>query len=276
MSEVFEIVPFHQHQIMTVKTDSAVFVVMKPIVEALGLDWRAQQRRIAGHPVIAQGMALMTIPSAGGMQETLTLDLEQFHGWLITLTPERVKDGAKRDVILCYQAEAFRVVFEHFHGKIGSQRTTRKSTAASIALQNHYLSLGNRLRNTADPAERKMIYSLLEDVGSQIGQTPPALEEIGSDRPRTPEILEKFWHSFALANAHGHRLNQARKENLIAVNLKEAQQAFDAEGIDLFIGADMHRALRQSAEPLFIATRNVNCRDGKVRACWVFRKHTRH
>ncbi|MPT48029.1 MAG: hypothetical protein E2598_06360 [Sphingobium sp.] len=37
MSYKYEMIPFHQHQIMTVQTDDSVMVVMKPIVEALGM-----------------------------------------------------------------------------------------------------------------------------------------------------------------------------------------------------------------------------------------------
>lgn len=272
MSDRFEIVPFHQHQIMTVKTDTAVFVVMKPIVEALGLDWRAQQRRIAGHPVIAKGMALMAIPSAGGMQETLALDLEQFHGWLITLTPERVKDEAKRDVILRYQAEAFRVVFEHYHGKMGKPPRTVKSIGVTISTQNHALRLARKLQSVYHPTERRMMHQMLDTMCQEIGIDTPPLEELGSDAPLVPDTLDKFWRAIDTLQERGHDVNMSRKGSLIALYLKDISRLFMEERLNVRVDADMRRALEHSTAPRFIANKPVNCRDGKARHCWVFER----
>lgn len=116
MATHVELVPFENHQITTVRQDTDVFVVMKPIVAALGLDWNGQYQRINRHPAIRQGMFVTHIPSAGGEQEAVTLQLEQFHGWLVTLHPERVRDPLKRELIVSYQRRAFRVLFDHFHG----------------------------------------------------------------------------------------------------------------------------------------------------------------
>ena len=193
MTDRFEIVPFHQHQIMTLRTDDAISVIMRPIVETLGLDWSAQYRRVHRHPVLSEGIGVITIPSASGMQKAMTLNLEQFHGWLITLTPDRVRDEAKREMIVRYQREAFRVVFEHFHGKVGRpDKPTRtvKSLAATISTQNQVMKLISRLQVTCHPQERRSMHKMLDDMCQELGIDTPDLDQLGCDAPVGSQVSE--------------------------------------------------------------------------------------
>lgn len=270
MNDRFEIVPFHEHQIMTVKTDDAVRVVMKPIVEALGLTWQGQLERMKRHYVISKGISVTLIPSAGGMQEAVTLDLEQFHGWLVTLVPDRIKDEEKRDLIIRYQTDAFRVVFEHFHGKIGRPPRTMKSIGVTISTQKQALHLARQLQATCHPTERRMIHQMLDAMCQEIGIDTPPLHELGSDAPLVPDMLDKFWRAIETLQERGHDVNMSRKSGLIALYLRDVSRLFTEERLNVRIDADMRMALEQSIMPRFIANKSVNCRDGKARHCWVF------
>lgn len=272
MSERFEIVPFHQHQILTVKQDDGVFVIMKPIVEALGLKWNHQHERITKHPVVSKGVRFTRIPSAGGMQEMMALDLEQFHGWLITLDSRRVKDEQVRANIILYQEHAFRVVFEHFHGKIGKPPRTVKSIGVTISTQNHALRLARKLQSVYHPTERRMMHQMLDAMCQEIGIDTPPLEELGSDAPLVPDTLDKFWRAIDTLQERGHDVNMSRKGSLIALYLKDISRLFMEERLNVRVDADMRRALEHSTMPRFIANKPVNCRDGKARHCWVFER----
>lgn len=272
MSNQFEIVPFHQHQILTVKRGDGVAVVMKPIVEVLGLDWHGQRQRIHRHEVLSKGACVIRVPSAGGMQEALALDLEQFHGWLITLTPERIKDAAKRELIVRYQTEAFRVVFEHFHGKMNGSPKPVRAAGLQISLHNHYLMLAKKLRLSSDPVEREMIYGLFVDVAEQIGHVPPPLASLGQVEPQAHEIIERFWEVYRALEERGHSLNMARRPDLISIHLKTMQAAIEAERLDFDIDTSLHGALRQSKSLRFTKHSPVNCIDGACRSCWTFKR----
>ena len=77
---------FQGAEILGVQLDGAVFVVLKPLVEAMGLAWNAQLERIKRDAVLYEGMRIMRIPSLrGGDQETVTLRLDRLHGWLFTV-----------------------------------------------------------------------------------------------------------------------------------------------------------------------------------------------
>lgn len=272
MSERFEIIPFHEHQILTAKTDNAILVVMKPIVDAFGLHWHAQRQRIHRHPVLSKGARIIHAPSAGGLQEVMALELEQFHGWLITIMPDRIKDQAKRDLIIRYQAEAFRVVFEHFHGRFGGSAESVRSVAGRIASQNQIMKLMRKLQATYHPRERRALHQMLDGLCQHVGIDTPALEDLGRDAPMLPDLLDNFWRAIDILEARGHELNFSRKGRLIALHLPTLRELLVSERMDVRVDGDMQQALEKSEQPRFVARKPVNCRDGKNRHCWVFER----
>lgn len=64
---------FRNDTLFAVKRDDGVCVAIKPICEALGIDWKSQYQRIKDDPVLNEGMVTVTIPSPGGSQETTLL-----------------------------------------------------------------------------------------------------------------------------------------------------------------------------------------------------------
>lgn len=110
-------VNFRQDTLFAVERDDGMYVAVKPIVQALGLDWKAQHRRMSDDTILSEGMVTMTIPSVGGAQETTCLKLDLVNGWLLTIDESRVKDDEVRQRVLVYKRECYKVLFEHFYGK---------------------------------------------------------------------------------------------------------------------------------------------------------------
>lgn len=270
MTQSLEIVPFYEYQIMTVKTDKAIHVVMKPIVEALGMTWHGQFERINRHPVIGGGGRVMRIPTAGGAQDVVTLDLESFYGWLLSLMPDRITDPDKRAVIIRYQKEAFRVIFEHYHGPIGRIGRTKRSVTSIIATQNQVMKLMRQLQKTYHPEERRALHQMLDGMCKDIKIDTPPLDQLGKAAPALQAILTEFWKAYDVLLDRGKKVNMSRKSQIIALHFPTLREALKAENIDLSIDKDLQRALEKSLAPKFLARKPVNCRDGKNRHCWVF------
>lgn len=270
MSSQYEMIPFHQHQIMTVRNDDGIFVVMKPIVEAMGLHWESQRQRMQRHPLLNEGTCIIQVPSTGGDQEAVTLHLEQFHGWLITLSPDRIVETEKRELIIRYQREAFRVVFEHFHGRIGQPRRPTQSIRTTISVQNHIMKLMQRLQIVRQPDERRAIHQMLDGMCQDIGIDTPALLQLGSDAPQEDGQLAEFWAAIESLQQRGHNVNMARGQKNLALYLPALDQMFRDEELGIRINPALRRALERSQDPQFIAAKSVNCRDAQVRHCWVF------
>jgi len=109
-------------------------VAMKPICEAIGLQWEAQLKRIKRHPVLSQGMSVMDTPSAGGDQETTCLPLDYLNGWLFGVDASRVKP-AIRERLVQYQRECFAALAAYWQqGEALNPRTATPATAEPIHL----------------------------------------------------------------------------------------------------------------------------------------------
>lgn len=109
-------VNFRGDELYGFENDDGVFVALKPIVEAMGLDWSAQYRRVKRDPVLSEGIAIMATPfSRGGDQECVCLKLDRVNGWLFKIDTSRIKDDDVQDRVLVYQRECSDVLYRHFY-----------------------------------------------------------------------------------------------------------------------------------------------------------------
>lgn len=109
-------VNFRGDQLYGFEDDDGVFVALKPIVRALGLDWSAQLKRVKRDPVLVEGMAMMATPyGLGGDQEAVCLKIDLVNGWLFGIDSTRIKDQAVREKVILYQRECYGVLFRHFY-----------------------------------------------------------------------------------------------------------------------------------------------------------------
>ncbi|WP_292229304.1 phage antirepressor N-terminal domain-containing protein [Brevundimonas sp.] len=106
-------IDFHGDTLFAFEREGEPFVAMRPIVEALGLDWSAQYRRIDRDPILKEAVAMMATPSSGGVQETICLPLHLLNGWLFGVDAARVRPEI-RDKITLYRRECFQVLADHF------------------------------------------------------------------------------------------------------------------------------------------------------------------
>lgn len=97
--------------------EDTVFVALKPIVDAMVLDWSAQLKRVKRDPILAEGMAMMATPfGRGAGQEAVCLRLDLVNGWLFTIDSTRIRDDEVRERVLAYQRDCYRVLADHFTG----------------------------------------------------------------------------------------------------------------------------------------------------------------
>lgn len=103
-------------------------VAVKPISDALGLDWSGQLQRIKRDPVLSTSVVVTPTQMPGDDQrrEVVTLPLDKMNGWLFGVSARRVKPEV-RDILIRYQEEAYDVLFRHFYGK-AVQSTPATST----------------------------------------------------------------------------------------------------------------------------------------------------
>ena len=112
----FEVFKFENADLQIVREPSGrILVVMKPICEALGIDWSTQREIIKQDPVLNSVMGIMPTTGADGKQyEMFCLPLDYLNGWLFKINANRYKGDDRREVIIRYQRECYRVLADHF------------------------------------------------------------------------------------------------------------------------------------------------------------------
>ena len=132
MSEL-QTIDFHGDEIAVLEKDGTQYVAMKPIVEAMGLDWSGQLKLIKGDAVLSKGMVVTSIPSEGGEQDAVCLPLNKLNGWLFKIPASRYS-GERKAAIIRYQEECYDVLFDHFHkGGTADPAMLRKLAAELLA-----------------------------------------------------------------------------------------------------------------------------------------------
>jgi hypothetical protein len=124
-------VKFHGAELYGIQLGNVVYVVLKPIVDAMGLDWEGQRQRIQRDPVLSEGTCIMKVPSVtGGPQDTLCLILDYVNGWLFRIQSARIRDPAIRERVQAYQRECYRVLYQHFSDD--REKLVRESNEATV------------------------------------------------------------------------------------------------------------------------------------------------
>ena len=126
-------VPFRNATLFLADVDGTPYTPMKPIVEGMGLDWKAQYRRLTDAPK-RWGMVMMTMPSVGGEQLTCCIPLRKLPGWMMTIQSSRVKPEIRENVE-AYQNECDDALWDYWtKGHAERKPSTPQSFADALQL----------------------------------------------------------------------------------------------------------------------------------------------
>jgi len=106
-------IDFHGDTLFAFEREGEPFVAMRPIVEALGLDWSSQLQRIRRDEVLNPSVVMMTTVTDAGQRDAICLPLHLLNGWLFGVDAARVKPEI-RDKITLYRRECFQALADHF------------------------------------------------------------------------------------------------------------------------------------------------------------------
>lgn len=105
-------VPFHNAELYIVEFEGQPYTAMRPIVENMGLDWKAQLVKIKQrfNSVVGE---ITTTGKDGKQYQMLCLPLKKLFGWLMTISPNKVKPEL-RDTVIKYQEECDDVLWDYW------------------------------------------------------------------------------------------------------------------------------------------------------------------
>jgi len=142
-----DLVKFDGQEIPLATVNGEHYVVMKPIVEGMGLDWMTQYEKITSSARYRH----MPIPyeTSGGQQVAIAIPFKRLNGWLFSINPEKCREDIRRKVEF-YQEECFQVLYEHFNAPTASSASSTNEKPDSYLNTETLAKLFGTLQNLAD------------------------------------------------------------------------------------------------------------------------------
>lgn len=100
--------------------DRQVWTAMVHFCRALGVNFSTQSQKVQEYRWASKGVKRMTIPSAGGPQEMLMIEVKYLPWWLNSIHPKKVADSV-RPQLERFQDECASALAEHFLGEAITQ-----------------------------------------------------------------------------------------------------------------------------------------------------------
>lgn len=96
------------------------WIAVKPICEALGIDYNRQFQNLKKHPAFSQLFAKQQMTGSDGkLYKMIALQEKHIYGWLFNVR----SDSAD---LIKYQLECCNILYDYFHGSITSRETLIK------------------------------------------------------------------------------------------------------------------------------------------------------
>lgn len=116
--------------------DGSIFVPVKPICQALTIDFEGQRQRIARHYILGSvAFTLKATGADGKAYEMICLPLEYIYGWLFTIDAGLVAES-RREAVANYQRECYDALYEHFAGNLRRQVETNRAEIEALQAVN--------------------------------------------------------------------------------------------------------------------------------------------
>lgn len=97
-----------------ISTNDEQLVAIKPICEAIGIDWEGQRQRIERDEILGSVACMIKATGKDGKTYEMTAIPYMFiFGWLFSVDVSKVNENAK-GAVLKYKTECYRALFEHF------------------------------------------------------------------------------------------------------------------------------------------------------------------
>ncbi|MDO9939747.1 phage antirepressor N-terminal domain-containing protein [Glaesserella parasuis] len=124
---------FYGSELITLKVEDVIYTAVKPIVEAIGLDWARQSKKLSQQEKFnCRHMSI--VAKDGKIRQMLCMPLKKLNGWLFSINPEKVRPDLK-DRVIQYQEECFEALYNYWHfGKAERKTTTDERTGLRQAV----------------------------------------------------------------------------------------------------------------------------------------------
>ena len=151
--------------------ENGIFVPIRPICNALGIDHAAQAQRIKRHRKLSStGVVITTVAEDEKQREMICLPLKYIYGWLFSIDLSMVSKESL-SVVERYQDECYDVLYNHFTGSLRHQLDANAAEIKYLKAINDAIS-----REKEAKADRLKAEKSLAQVRASRLDSSPCLE----------------------------------------------------------------------------------------------------
>jgi len=155
--------------IAVVMEDGSIYVPVRPIVTALGLDFSSQRRRILRDELLSEDMINVSIQQGDQMRTMLALPIEDIPIFLVGISPSKVRPEL-RDKIRLYQRKCQRALWDVLRYDLAPGLVAQQTVALQTTSGAEYaLELGRAVVSLAEQqiAFERSLQDLLQGQADQ-------------------------------------------------------------------------------------------------------------
>lgn len=243
-------IPFHGDELYTLDVNGKPHIVLKPVVEGIGLDYWPQIERLRKHSWAALAKRQVQVSDQQQRREMIVCDTRTFLMWLATVDENRVaKDVRSR--LEAYQSEVADVIQAYWtKGGAINPRATDEQLAVIIGRAKQQAEVLQVLNGIVDPrwleskARHVAARALGEEPEEDHSARPITVSEYLSDRGVTATAARKLAPTFGkrlkalYLKRHGEPPGTSRRfvdgaQRDVAVYTEADRGLFDAVWSDL-------------------------------------------
>ncbi len=145
-------IPFHGSEVLAVEIDGKPHVILRPVIESLGLDYSAQYRKLNRRSWASVVSKTMQLPGDTQSREMVAIPVRTLTMLLATVDENRVNEAA-RPLLIAYQSEVADVIEAYFtQGGAINPRATEDQLGKIIILAEGQARVLRTLSGVCDPA----------------------------------------------------------------------------------------------------------------------------
>ncbi len=162
MKNLEKFLEFNGKRITIISADGTWWIALKPVCEALGVDYEAQRKSIQSDAILSELPSEQTVVAGDNkVRKMLCLPEKFVYGWLFSIRSDS-------ESLLAYKRKCYEVLFDHFHGAL-TARMTILTEQDTIALK--ILALEESLMETEQ-------YREIQELKARRGQTTKELKKL--------------------------------------------------------------------------------------------------
>ncbi len=122
-----------QDEVLAARLDtSQIYLPVKPLCTALGVNWPSQRQKIMADEVLAESTRTLRLKTRGGPQNLVCMDVEASPMWLAGIEPSRVRADL-RERLITYKRWVRKTVYDAFARETGIETALGMSQAMTPA-----------------------------------------------------------------------------------------------------------------------------------------------